>query len=96
MAKSPPATLALLHDAYRRGTWRPSEVVEHWLARPAAERAAPVWIATVAPEALRARARALDDMLAADPAQALARPLFGALFAVKDNIDVKGLPTTAA
>ena len=43
------------------------------------------------PEGLRARARTLDDMLAADPAQALARPLFGALSAVKDNIDVKGL-----
>ena len=96
MQPSPPATLSALHDAYRRGTWRPSEVVEYWLARPAAERGIPVWISTMPAARLRERAQVLDKMLAADPAQALALPVFGALFAVKDNIDVAGLPTTAA
>ena len=96
MHESPPSTVSALHDAYRLGAWKPSTVVEHWLARPYAERGAPVWISTVAPETLRMRARVLDALLAQDPAAALALPVFGALVAVKDNIDVAGLPTTAA
>jgi allophanate hydrolase len=96
MPQIPPVTLSALHDAYRRGAWRPSEVVEYWLARPAATRAHPVWISTAPAATLRERAVVLDRMLAADPARALALPVFGALCAVKDNIDVAGLPTTAA
>jgi allophanate hydrolase len=96
MSPLPPVTLSALHHAYRRGTWCPSEVVEHWLARPQAERARPIWISTVAPASLRARACALDKLLAAEPERALASPVFGALYGVKDNIDVAGLPTTAA
>lgn len=96
MSQSPPVTVSALHDAYRKGAWRPSEVVEYWLARPAADRAHPVWISTVPAAAMRERALALDKMLAADPERALALPVFGALCAVKDNIDVAGLPTTAA
>ena len=96
MPPLPPATITALHDAYRRGTWCPSRVVERWLARPSRERSRPVWIATASPPALRERARALDELLVSDPDSALALPLFGALAAVKDNIDVAGLPTTAA
>jgi len=96
MPPVPPATISALHEAFRRGSWRPSEVVESWLARPDAERDRPIWISTAAASVVRERARALDDILAADPARALARPLFGVLAAVKDNIDVAGLPTTAA
>jgi allophanate hydrolase len=93
---SPPATISDLHDTYRRGTWRPSEIVEAWLARPANDRGHPVWISTAPAAALRERAYALDQMLVADPVRSLALPLFGALAAIKDNIDVAGLPTTAA
>ncbi len=94
---SPPApTLTALHDDYRRGAMRPSDVVEAWLARPLSDRSSPIWIATVAADVLRERARVLDATLAADPAAALLLPLFGALYAVKDNIDAAGLPTTAA
>ena len=96
MTAPPPATIEALHDAYRRGTWRPSEVVEYWLARPEAERGLPVWISTMPAAALRKRAEELDRALAADIDQALARPLFGTLAGVKDNIDVAGCPTTAA
>lgn len=96
MPRTPPSTIGELHGAYRAGTWRPSEVVEHWLARGDEDRGRPVWIATFPAAALRRRAEALDRELAADPDEALKQPVFGALCAVKDNIDVAGLPTTAA
>jgi allophanate hydrolase len=50
-----------------------------------AEALRPVWIALVDREAAVARAREIDPSL----------PLAGVPFAVKDNIDVAGMPTTA-
>jgi allophanate hydrolase len=91
-----PVTLSALHQAYRLGACRPSDAVENWLQRAIDSRSAPVWICTAPADALRARARALDAMLDADVEHALASPVFGALLAVKDNIDVAGFPTTAA
>lgn len=50
----------------------------------------PVWISLVPREAALERARRLEaDSSAAKP------PLYGRLFAIKDNIDLAGLPTTA-
>jgi len=51
-----------------------------------------VWIARTAPEALIARAQAIDARVAAGERL----PLASVPFAVKDNIDVAGLATTAA
>ncbi|APV49604.1 allophanate hydrolase [Betaproteobacteria bacterium GR16-43] len=96
MAPPIPITIAALHDAYRAGQLRPSDVVEAWLARNADDRAAPIWIATHAATRLRERASDLDTQLRDDPQRALASPVFGALFGVKDNIDCAGLATTAA
>ena len=60
-------------------------------ALAAADAADPaIWIARVDRDRLMAEAAALD---ARGPA---GLPLFGAPFAVKDNLDVAGLPTTAA
>jgi allophanate hydrolase len=57
------------------------------------------WITRVSPEALESRLADLAALRATAPdAATLLRrhPLFGVPFAVKDNIDVAGLPTTAA
>lgn len=59
--------------------------------RPAGEHD-PVWISRVADEDLRRQAESVDERVAAGESL----PLAGLVFAVKDNIDVTGLPTTAA
>jgi allophanate hydrolase len=85
-------SISELRGGYLDGRWSATEVIEEVLARIAqAERIDPaIWITL----------RALDEMLA-DAAALAGRdpaglPLYGIPFAVKDNIDVAGLPTTAA
>ncbi len=79
-----------LAAGYRAGRFTPVEVIEQVLARMDAHASNPIWITRVEAAALRARAVAL----AKRPPDGL--PLYGIPFAVKDNIDVAGLPTTAA
>lgn len=81
-------TLAALKAAYAGGA-TPLDVVEEVIARRAALADAAVFITATPDAALRAAARAV---MAMDPGL----PLWGVPFAVKDNIDVAGLPTTAA
>jgi allophanate hydrolase len=73
---------------------RAEDVAQAALARIAAyDRIQPqAWISRFPDETVLAAARAVDGRVAAG--QAL--PLAGVPFAVKDNIDVAGLPTTAA
>ncbi len=77
----------LLKD-YRSGASSPvkiiSEILEKLDAFPG------IWISRFSDEAFLARARSLEER---GPD---GLPLFGIPFAVKDNIDVAGLPTTAA
>jgi allophanate hydrolase len=80
----------VLADAYAAGTL-PSLVMLQTVAEIVA--GDPVWISRVDPETVMARAYTLDACSAAERA---ALPLYGVPFAVKDNIDVAGMPTTAA
>ena len=82
--------IATLAEGYRSGAFTPLDVIEAVIARRAASPDPAIFLATVADDDLRAAARALGPI--PDPA----RPLWGIPFAVKDNIDVAGLPTTAA
>jgi allophanate hydrolase len=81
-----------LHAAYSAGSLSCRMVIEEVLARIAAAGDDKVWISRVPADALRAQADALD----ARRGEIERLPLFGVPFAVKDNIDVAGLPTTAA
>jgi allophanate hydrolase len=90
-------TIAGLRRRYAEGSLMPSQCIGEVIDR--IERAArpEVWISRVDFSELQSRAAALDELLRRDGAQALARyPLLGIPFAVKDNIDVAGMPTTAA
>src|SRR4030081_1418410 len=89
-----PSTLSLdfhtLRTGYRSGTLTPSRLVEAIIARIGRNGDDHVWISRVPDEALRAAAKALEASGTIDDL-----PLFGLPFAVKDNIDVAGMTTTA-
>jgi allophanate hydrolase len=81
-----------LRTAYAAGTVTCRAVIEEVLKRIAAAGDDKVWISRVPDAALRTLADALD--MRRDELDKL--PLYGIPFAVKDNIDVEGQPTTAA
>ncbi|MFT5961224.1 MAG: allophanate hydrolase [Burkholderiaceae bacterium] len=92
----PAMTLTDLHNAYAARTLLPSQSIERLLARIIDVERPEIWISRVADDALLAQARVLDRLLQEEGAAVLARmPLFGVPFAIKDNIDALGLPTTA-
>ncbi|MEC9346788.1 MAG: allophanate hydrolase [Pseudomonadota bacterium] len=84
-----PPTIAELRARVLDGTLKPSEIAAAAIAR-ADEGDPRIWISRRTAAEIMSEARGLD---ARDPRD---YPLLGIPFAVKDNIDVAGLPTTAA
>ncbi len=80
--------ISSLRAAYRRGSLTPEQLAESIIERTAAD-PNQVWITRLPADRIRSYARALADK---DPA---ALPLYGIPFAIKDNIDLSGVPTTA-
>lgn len=90
-------TIDALSSSYRRADFTVAHVMQVMLSRIARTSPAEVWISMKSHQDILAQAVALDTAYAKDPVGTLTRyPLFGIPFAVKDNIDVRGLPTTAA
>ncbi|MEJ2465445.1 MAG: allophanate hydrolase [Candidatus Thiodiazotropha sp.] len=83
------AVEALL-QGYREGQFTPAEVVDEALTRIEAVTDNPIWISRLEREKLQAY---VDALQGASPET---HPLYGIPFAIKDNIDLAGLPTTAA
>ena len=81
--------LATLRASYAAGTLTPTQLVDDVLGRIAALNDPAVWIHRLSREELLAHARRIE---ARGPA---AQPLYGVPFAIKDNIDLGGVPTTA-
>ncbi|MEJ2453725.1 MAG: allophanate hydrolase [Candidatus Thiodiazotropha sp.] len=75
---------------YREGRFTPAEVIDAVLARIEAAGDNPIWISRLERESLQSYVIALEG------ASPETHPLYGIPFAIKDNIDLVGLPTSAA
>ncbi|MEJ1964244.1 MAG: allophanate hydrolase [Gammaproteobacteria bacterium] len=87
-----PATLSVgdLLEGYRARRFTVTEVVEHVLDRVAQATERYVWISVLPAERVLAYASALESR------SPESLPLYGVPFAIKDNIDLEGVVTTAA
>jgi Amidase len=82
-------TVAEILDAYRAGAAKPEDIVARSFARIRAHNDPAIFIALRAEADVLTEARSLGDI------GEKTRPLYGISVSAKDNIDVKGLPTTA-
>jgi allophanate hydrolase len=80
--------LASLQAAYRDGELRPADVVREVHSRIRARGERPVWIHVIPEEESVALAELIGEFRED-------LPLYGVPFAIKDNIDLAGAPTTA-
>jgi allophanate hydrolase len=87
-----PIDLTSLTTAYATGTLTPAQLIDDVFARIVAMGERPVWITLVPRGRIAARLAELARLKEA----AETMPLYGIPFAVKDNIDVAGIQTTAA
>ncbi len=86
-----PETLSIewLHDMYAKKKITPKDVINEIIKRANTDSEMNIWITPPSAEILQPYVERLES-LSAD------LPLWGIPFAVKDNIDVAGMPTTAA
>jgi allophanate hydrolase len=82
--------LGTLRAGYRAGRFTPADVVETVFERISTRNGRGIWIECLT----RTHVRSFVDALAQRDPDDL--PLFGVPFAIKDNIDLDGVPTTAA
>jgi allophanate hydrolase len=87
-------SIASLREQYAQGSLTPGEVITHVLKRTAEyrEKDPAVWTYLRSDQELIASARQLQERYNGKPRPAL----YGIPFAIKDNMDVAGVPTTAA
>ncbi len=74
---------------YRNGAFTPTQVIEEAVRRAEAGRSYNAWIRLLTREELAPYLTRLEGATPAD------LPLYGIPFAIKDNIDLAGIPTTA-
>jgi allophanate hydrolase len=85
--------IATLHELYLAERLRPTELVEAVYERIAQCPVPHIWIYLLPRETVLAQAKELEIRWKSDKA---GMPLYGIPYAIKDNIDVMGHPTTAA
>ncbi|MFM0152350.1 allophanate hydrolase [Paraburkholderia sediminicola] len=83
-------SIAALQARYRDGSLTPAQVVEAIAARTSGDDPHRAWIRPLSRDEMMRHV----DALAGRDIEAL--PLYGIPFAIKDNIDLAGIPTTAA
>ncbi|MEM5325958.1 allophanate hydrolase [Paraburkholderia sp. JHI2823] len=84
-----PMTIDALRARYLDGSLTPAQLVERIAARTAGDDPHRVWIRALTRDEMM---RYADALAQHDPATL---PLYGVPFAIKDNIDLAGVPTTA-
>jgi allophanate hydrolase len=82
--------ISTLRRQYQLGELTPLELVDDLLARMSGDDLRHIWISRLDADALRTYASKLEGQDIAS------LPLYGIPFAIKDNIDLAGVPTTAA
>ncbi len=88
--------ISILRKAFFDRTITASGLIDEVLARIARWDDPAPWITQAEEANILTRAGQLDAVAASDPGAIGRLPLFGIPFAVKDNLDVAGVPTTAA
>src|SRR5512137_2907477 len=83
-------SLPVLRDAYLRGTTTPRDLLPQLLAQARQQADYNAWIYLLNETELAPYLSALDGH------SPHTLPLYGVPFAIKDNIDLAGVPTTAA
>lgn len=82
--------IAALRSRYLAGSLKPSGLVEYLDAHARSDDPHRIWIRRLRKQEMLAYAQKLEGRNPAD------LPLYGIPFAIKDNIDLAGIPTTAA